>query len=78
MSRHPRWDPTCEGAWKKGTDFMSEKGAHRLATRIVMAWAAAGHEIRVQVVPIAGRLDGIWTVRLPDIVNGLPVKQVPL
>lgn len=52
---------------------MTQRGAQKLAAMIVAAWARCGVDIRVHVVPVTGMLDGMWTVRMPDLVRGLHV-----
>ena len=73
---YPPFSGRGDGAWRR-TDYYTEKGAHALARIIKAAWTAAGHDIRVDVVPVSGYVGGLYTVRMPDLVNGLPVKQVP-
>lgn len=70
---HPPFNSTCDGAWRRGTDFMTQRGAQRLASMIVAAWARVGVNLRVDVVPVGGHLDGMWTVRMPDLIRGLHV-----
>lgn len=58
---------------KLAHNFTTEAGAHVLAGMIREAWAKAGHDVRVDVVPIlAGHVNTAWTVRMPTLVNGLP------
>ena len=75
--RHPAFVGRCEGAWRTA-NCCSQAGAGKLGAMIKAAWAAAGHDIRVEIVqvPIV-RDDPIYTVRLPDLVNGLPVPREP-
>ena len=50
-------------------------GAPRCAAVIRAAWAKAGHDITVEVVPCVGATkDGnaVYGVRMPGLVNGLP------
>lgn len=71
MTRHP---PFCGGP-AGGGDFSTKEGAEKLAAMIRAAWAQAGHEVEVELVPSgAAILDAkqIWAVRMPSLHNGLP------
>ena len=70
---HPPWNGTCEGAWAKGQDFMTHAGAMKLAAMIRAAWKRVGIDIQVEVICPTGRIDGVWVVRMPDLVRGLHV-----
>jgi len=73
--RHPAFSGRGEGAWRK-INFSSQAGAGKLGAIIKAAWAAAGHDIRVEIVQIPlVRDDPIYTVRLPDLVRGLVVPR---
>lgn len=55
----------------------SKEGAERLAAMIRAAWRDAGHDVET-VVQISSRgRDGtsLWAVRMPGLVNGLPVRS---
>jgi hypothetical protein len=71
---HPPFCPAPEKP--TSANFCSEGGAHVLAGRIKAAWKACGHDVRVIVEPAKGFLQtdktAVWTVRMPDLVNGLP------
>lgn len=75
---HPPFSSRSEGDFARGANFCSQVGAGRLGARIREAWLKAGHDVRVEVVqvPIV-RDDPIYTVRMPDLVNGLPVPREP-
>lgn len=72
--RYPRWNP---GPAETGgaRDYCSKAGAERLAAKIVAAWAEVGVSIEAQVVytsaPTVADRHGIYTVRLPAVINGL-------
>ena len=71
MTRHPPF----RGGPALGGDFCTKEGAQRLADRIRDAWAQAGHEVEVVIVPSGQAiLDSkqIWAVRMPTLHNGLP------
>lgn len=54
-------------------NFTTQAGAHVLAGMIREAWAKAGHDVRVDVVPLqTGNQHSSWTVRMPTLLNGLP------
>ena len=54
-------------------DYTTQGGAQILAATIRQAWAAAGHDVRADVVPLqAGNQHTSWAVRMPTLVNGLP------
>lgn len=54
-------------------DYCTQAGAHLLAGMISEAWLRAGHDVRVDVVPIqSGNQYTSYTVRMPTLINGLP------
>jgi hypothetical protein len=54
-------------------DYTTQEGAYVLAGMISAAWTKAGHDVRVDVVPVQpGHPNTSWTVRMPTLVNGLP------
>lgn len=60
-------------------DFCSERGAHALAARIRAAWARVGVAMETEVYEIQTRKDGesMFGVRMPGMLNGLPVQAPP-
>lgn len=79
--RHPPFYSDGPGYAAAG-EWMTEAGAHALAARIAAAWAKIGITMRTEVVE-CGRIDHapkgvgskLWTVHMPDLVNGLPVQS---
>lgn len=65
--------PFRSGPAKFGQDYTTQEGAYVLAGIISAAWTKAGHDVRVDVVPIQnGHKYTTYTVRMPTLVNGLP------
>lgn len=74
--RHPPFRGTSGGGWKRGADYCSKAGAHSLASMIQAAWTASGHDIVVEVVPVPlVRDEMVYAVRMPGLINGLPVRR---
>lgn len=54
-------------------DYTTQEGAYALAGIISAAWANAGHDVRVEVMPVQpGHPHTSYTVRMPTLINGLP------
>lgn len=55
-------------------DFGSEHGARKLAHMISEAWRSVGVDVRAVVEGTARSTDGrtVYSVRMPDLINGLP------
>lgn len=71
-----RVPPFCIGP-ATGAEYCSIDGAQRLAAMIRSAWRRVGVDVETEVVP-CGRDDrgrGVWTVRLPGLIAGLPVRS---
>jgi hypothetical protein len=71
MRARPR--PPRRGSTRRAEiDQSSPAGAANLARRIKAWWAAAGYDIRVEVVHAGGpRESPVWGVR-SDLIGGLP------
>ena len=50
--------------------------AKRQASTIEAAWRRAGHDIRVDIVAEVINHDTHYKVVMPDLINGLPKKEV--
>ena len=73
--RHP---PFARGGQKAPSkDYCNERGAHILAGMIRAAWKKVGIAMETEVVQVMRGKDGtpIFTVRLPELLNGLPVRR---
>lgn len=73
----PRHPPFCGHAVEgEIPDNLTHAGAVRLASRIEAAWRRIGITVRARVEFVEkGRAH--YAVRLPDLVNGLPVPVSP-
>lgn len=49
--------------------------ATRHAHMIEEAWRQAGHSVRAEIVKRMSNGRAFYAVRMPDLVNGLPVKK---
>lgn len=56
-------------------DYCNKDGAHMIAARIRAAWARIGVPVETEVVEVSRGRDGhpLYAVRMPGLVNGLPV-----
>lgn len=70
--------PMVYDAGGSGRDYMTREGATVLAATITRAWKRAGHAVEAVVVPVnlgtAEMPNTIFTVRMPTLHNGLPVR----
>jgi hypothetical protein len=70
-NQHP---PFRGGPARSSADYMTEEGAHRLATMIEAAWAKCGHDVIAVVQNVSNERHNCFTVRMPGLVNGLPKR----
>lgn len=70
---HPRF---CGHATCRVRDASSLEGAQVLARHIESVWRAAGHEVTAEVQPAHGadKHKQTFVIRLPGLVNGLPIS----
>lgn len=74
--KHPPFVGQTE---RSGSDYLDEDGAYRLAALIRAAWASVGHDVECRIVQVikgqssAKASGSVWAVRMPSLVNGLPV-----
>jgi hypothetical protein len=71
MTRHPPF----RGGPALGGDYLTKQGAEKLAAMIRLAWAKAGHDVPVIVVPsgvAALEKNQFYVVQMPTLKNGLP------
>jgi hypothetical protein len=71
MTRHPPF----RGGPAGGGDYLTKPGAEKLAGMIRAAWAKAGHDVPVVVVPSGAAVlekNQLYVVQMPTLLNGLP------
>lgn len=69
----PPFSPQFVHAKDKAYD---EADARRHAAMIAEAWRRAGHDVQPRVEYVGRGNNRRWVVRMPDLVNGLPVKAL--
>jgi hypothetical protein len=71
MTRHPPF----RGGPADGGDYLTKPGAEKLAAKIRLAWAKAGHDVPVFVVASGAAVlekNQFFVVQMPTLHNGLP------
>lgn len=79
MPRRQQHPPFCgDPCSPPSRDFCTREGAEVLAARIRAAWAALGVHVETKVEQVGQGYDSMFTVRLPNLLNGMPVKAMEI